>query len=193
MEAHQAPPLIFGPSSSTWLFPLYPECHSVEMQRQGEGVACSGGGQNKLGHMGWGRVTLNIKGQGSDQWGFGFHPVGHRDCKFIPALDPYTTKVVSGRGLVASIQFSHLKNGTNILICYAQSLSHVWLFATPWTAAHLAPLSMGFPRQEYWSGLLFPPLRIFPTQGLNLQRSPALAGILFTTETPGKLKYIDEY
>ena len=33
-----------------------------------------------------------------------------------------------------------------------KSLSHVWLLATPWTAAHQAPLSMGFSRQEYWSG-----------------------------------------
>ena len=33
-------------------------------------------------------------------------------------------------------------------------LSRVWLFATPWTAAHQAPLSMGFSRQEYWSGVL---------------------------------------
>ena len=38
-----------------------------------------------------------------------------------------------------------------------KSLSRVWLFATPWTAAHQAPLSMGVSRQEYWSGLPFPP------------------------------------
>ena len=37
-----------------------------------------------------------------------------------------------------------------------KSLSRVQLFATPWTAAHQAPLSMGFSRQEYWSGLPFP-------------------------------------
>ena len=37
-----------------------------------------------------------------------------------------------------------------------KSLSHVRLFATPWTAAYQAPLSMGFSRQEYWSGLPFP-------------------------------------
>ena len=37
-----------------------------------------------------------------------------------------------------------------------KSLSRVRLLATPWTAAHQAPLSMGFPRQEYWSGLPFP-------------------------------------
>ena len=36
-------------------------------------------------------------------------------------------------------------------------LSRVWLSATPWTAAHQNPLSMGFPRQKYWSGLPFPP------------------------------------
>ena len=35
-------------------------------------------------------------------------------------------------------------------------LSHVWLFVTPWTVAHQAPLPMGFLRQEYWSGLPFP-------------------------------------
>ena len=42
--------------------------------------------------------------------------------------------------------------------------SHVWLFATPWMVAHQSPLSMKFSRQEYWSGLPFPPPRIFPTQ-----------------------------
>ena len=37
-----------------------------------------------------------------------------------------------------------------------KSLSHIWLLATPWTAAHQAPPSMGFSRQEYWSGLPLP-------------------------------------
>ena len=37
-----------------------------------------------------------------------------------------------------------------------KSLSHVWLFATPWTVAYQAPPSMGFSRHEYWSGLPFP-------------------------------------
>ena len=37
-----------------------------------------------------------------------------------------------------------------------KSPSCVWLLATPWTAAHQAPLSIGFPKQEYWSGLPFP-------------------------------------
>ena len=48
-----------------------------------------------------------------------------------------------------------------------KSLSHVRLFATPWTVAYQAPLSMGFSRQEYWSGLPFPSPGDLPTQGLN--------------------------
>ena len=47
-------------------------------------------------------------------------------------------------------------------------LSHVQLFVTPCTVAHRAPLSMGFPRQEYWSGLLFLIQGVFLTWGLNL-------------------------
>ena len=49
----------------------------------------------------------------------------------------------------------------------AQLLSHVQLFVTLWTVACQAPLSMGFSRQEYWSGLSFPPPGIFQTQGSN--------------------------
>ena len=45
----------------------------------------------------------------------------------------------------------------------AQSLSHVWLFATPWTVARQALLSMGFSRQEHWRGLPFPFQGIFST------------------------------
>ena len=42
-----------------------------------------------------------------------------------------------------------------VCVC-VQSISHVRLFAIPWTVARQAPLSMGFSRQEYWSGLPFP-------------------------------------
>jgi len=51
--------------------------------------------------------------------------------------------------------------------------------------AHQAPLSMGFPRQEYWSELQFPSPGNFPDPGTEPQ-SPVLAGDLFTTEPPGK-------
>ena len=45
--------------------------------------------------------------------------------------------------------------------------SHVQLFVTPWTIAHQAPLSMGFSRQEYWSGSPFPPPRDLPDPGIK--------------------------
>ena len=41
-----------------------------------------------------------------------------------------------------------------------KSLSHVWLLATPWTAAYQTPLSLGFSRQEYWSGVPLPSPRV---------------------------------
>ena len=42
------------------------------------------------------------------------------------------------------------------LVCMLSHFSHVQLFVTPWTVAHQAPMSMGFSRQEYWSGSSFP-------------------------------------
>ena len=52
--------------------------------------------------------------------------------------------------------------------CVFSCFSCVPFFATSWTVAFQVPLSMGFSRQEYWSGLPCPPQGIFPTQGLNL-------------------------
>ena len=49
----------------------------------------------------------------------------------------------------------------------AQSLSGIQLFVTPWTVAHQAPLSMGFFRQEYWSGLPHPPGGDLPDPGIK--------------------------
>ena len=66
-----------------------------------------------------------------------------------------------------------------------KSLSRVGLFATPWTVAQQAPPSMGFSRQEYWSGLLFPSPGDLPDPGIEL-RSPALQVDALTSESPGK-------
>ena len=57
---------------------------------------------------------------------------------------------------------------SNVSPIVIQLLSHVQLFATPWTVAHQAPLSMKLPRQEYWSGCHFLLQGIVPTQGSNL-------------------------
>ena len=43
-----------------------------------------------------------------------------------------------------------------LYVCMLSRFSCVWLFMTPWTVAHQAPLSVGFPRQEYWRNLPFP-------------------------------------
>ena len=60
--------------------------------------------------------------------------------------------------------------------------------ATPWTAAHQAPLSMGFLRQEYGSGLPFPSPGDLPDPGMESASltSPLLAGRFFNSEPPGK-------
>ena len=70
----------------------------------------------------------------------------------------------------------------------APSLSHVLLLLTSWTIAHRAPLSMGYPRQGYWSRLPFPPPGNLPGTEIKLTSpaSPALEGRSFTTEPPGK-------
>ena len=67
---------------------------------------------------------------------------------------------------------------------------HIQLFATPWTVARQAPLSMGFSRQEYQSGLPFPPPGDLPNPGIK-RMSPVLAGGFCITELPEKpTKYL---
>ena len=66
------------------------------------------------------------------------------------------------------LEWNKYGNMSNILkSVHAQSLDRVQLFAAPWTSAHQAPLSMGFPRQEYWSGLSFPPPGDLPNPGIK--------------------------
>ena len=66
-----------------------------------------------------------------------------------------------------------------------KSLSRVRLFATPWTIARQDPLSMGFSRQEYRSGLPFPSPGDFPNPGIE-PRSPALQADALSSEPPRK-------
>ena len=64
-------------------------------------------------------------------------------------------------------------------------LSGVRLFVTTWTVAYQASLSMGFSRQEYWSGLPFPPLGDLPNPETE-PRSPGLQADALPSEPPGK-------
>ena len=68
-----------------------------------------------------------------------------------------------------------------------KSFSHVRLFVTPWTLVYQAPLSMGFSRQEYWSGLPCPPQGYLFNPGIK-PRSPTLQAHSSPSEPPEKPK-----
>ena len=72
-----------------------------------------------------------------------------------------------------------------------KSLSRVRLFTTPWTVAYQAPSSMGFSRQEYWSGLPFPSPGDLPDPGIELG-SPALRADALTSE-PSNTQHLHKY
>ena len=89
---------------------------------------------------------------------------------FLPCLIPVTS-------LTALVHWLSLH------VCYL--LIHIWVFATPSTEAHQAPLSMGFSRQEYWSGLPFPSPGDFPNPGSN-PGLPYCRQIPYYLSHPGK-------
>ena len=86
----------------------------------------------------------------------------------------------SAEGLLISLLVN-----TNIYYSEVKLLSHVQLFATPWTVAHQAPQSMEFSRQEYWSGVPFPSPGDLPNPGIE-PGSPALQADTLPSESRGK-------
>ena len=96
-------------------------------------------------HLGWDTPKARL---GQDYW------LENLTCSFHIAWgsSQHSNWVLRGRVLTAGIP-----NRANNMICSVLShFSRVWLFATPWTAAHQDPLSMEFSGQEYWSGLPCP-------------------------------------
>ena len=89
----------------------------------------------------------------------------------------------------AKLKEPSLSEFSENLICISivkvKSLSRVRLFATLWTVAYQAPLSMGFSRQEYWSELPCPPPWDLPNPGIE-PGSPALQADALPSEPPGK-------
>ena len=73
--------------------------------------------------------------------------------------------------------------------------SRVWFFVTPWTVTFQAPLSMGFTRQEYWSGLPCPPPGDLPNAGIEpvSLTLPPLASRFFTTSTTWEAQFSEYY
>ena len=94
------------------------------------------------------------------------------------------TKYIWPWGSLLQLWFSILSNILwPVCMCVPSRFSHVQLFATPWTVADQAPLSMGFSRQESRSGLPCPSPGDLPNPGIKptFLTSPALAGGFFTT------------
>ena len=77
----------------------------------------------------------------------------------------------------------------SVACCVLSRLSHVRFFVTLWTIAHQAPLSMGFPRQEYWSGLPFPSPGDLPDPGIK-PMCPALQADSLSLSQQGSPYYI---
>ena len=107
--------------------------------------------------------------------------LAHRKPQKVPAGGPGVRNSPSNASDVDSIPGQR----TKIPHVRVQLLSRVWLCATLWTGAHQAPLSMGFPRQECWSGLLFPTPGDLPNLRIK-PRSPGLQANSLLHEPPRK-------
>ena len=80
---------------------------------------------------------------------------------------------------------SWLQTPSAVILSEVKSLSHVQLFVTPWTVAYQTPPSMGFSRQEYWSGVPLPSPGDLPNPGIE-PGSLAFQADALTSEPPGK-------
>ena len=124
---------------------------------------------------------------------------------FLPCHKMWTLFHIPFSGLVQEIHeycqacSSHWDNRvcmTNVLACSLSPFSHVQLFAILWTVARQAPLSIGFSREEYWSGLPRPPAGDLSTSWPRGQTCASavscIAGGFFTTE-PSEAPYMTIY
>ena len=108
------------------------------------------------------RAIMNTKGQVSTTW-WHTEKTAQQDGNYVPSTSP-------------------IAPWTQVCVSH---LGPVQLFMTPWTVAHQAPLSMGFPRQEYLRGLPFPPTGVLPNPDIKLQSLVFQADSL-PSESPGK-------
>ena len=110
------------------------------------------------------------------------HPCSHALGAQLPASPSIASAFAFDGAVVGTPLQRPLRNLSDTMrVCLL--LSRVQLFATPWTVARQAPLSMGFSRQEYWSGLPFPPPGDLPDPEMTpaFPVTPATAGGFFTT------------
>ena len=106
----------------------------------------------------WGQILLYLEGRPSLLFPFGL--------QLIRWACPHRGR---GSALLSLLSF------TVKTVKKKKSLSHLWLYAAPWTVAHQAPPSTGFSRQEYWGGLPFPPPGDLPSLGMERWSPPGQA------------------
>ena len=125
-------------------------------------------------------ATQIFKHKGKAKYGYWVFPTK----EFISAIICLFSMLV----IVGSYPCQQVYNPSVFVLSH---FSCVRLCVTLWTVAHQAPLSMGFSRQEYWSGLSFPPPGDIPDPGFEPASfiSPALGGRFFTTSTTWEAQY----
>ena len=107
----------------------------------------------------------------------------------LNVLTLQTTKIFLNK-LFKWASSSSLKNHNKCVCVCVYTISRAWLFATPWTVARQAPLSMGFPRQEYWSTMRFPSPQKKFNQPVHLSEVKSISRVrlfatLWTAAPPG--------
>ena len=123
-----------------------------------------------------------------------WHPLPRLDARGHRVSRPHMVMSVSKPILSQRCRREiQLNEGCSKMSCFVRvrkvkSLSLVQLFVTPWTVAYKAPPSMGFPRQEYWSGLPSPSAGDLPDPGIE-RGSPAVQADALTSEPPGKSSF----
>ena len=123
----------------------------------------------------WSRPELDLvhsRDLGMAGWMSDYHMTSFTSlmfCDGIQLLDKWSPflndEMITQNVLSLPLSLSRIKKPTSMDLhgLSAKSLQSCLTLATLWTVAYQAPLSMGFSRQEYWNGLLFPPPGIFPT------------------------------
>ena len=123
-------------------------------------------------------------------WSFSFNIIPSKEIPGLISFRMDWLDLLAVQGTLKGLHQHHNSKASilwqsSLSLWKVKSLSHVRLFATSWTVAHQAPPSMGFSRQEYWSGLPFPSPgeSSRPRDGTQVSRMQADA---LTSELPGK-------
>ena len=116
-------------------------------------------------------------------------------CRHVCRIETISLKLIKNSTITIAAE-THCILSSDILVptCMLSCFSRVWLFATLCTEAHQALLSMGFSRQDYWSGLPCPPPWDLPDPGIEpvSLMSPALTDRLFTTSSTSEAHFSTE-